>query len=325
MLERTDLAIEFENSKNLTEESYENSGISVSKINIKTKFGEEKFNKALGVGYIIKNFDFFYYQTHQRENIMGIVAPEQYSIKDDFITEYPLGSKIKVVNKDKIIKQLSNHLVELAKALKIYLKLFVENIFDITTAAEYMEKNKVFLHNDVVVTLNYTNTFEKLYLDSEVFHLHGSVETDIVLGVNADICDDLKTVDTSFIAFKKYYQRILKETDYKYIRWYDDQLSASDMDNHLLVMGHSLDITDKDIISDLFNIASKITILYHNESAKASYITNLVKIFGKSGLDGFREQSKLSFLPLSMDFSEFSETQKQNSFSEYQNKVAECL
>ena len=90
-------------------------------------------------------------------------------------------------------------------------------------------------------------------------------------------------------------------------------------------MGHSLDITDKDIISDLFNVASQITILYHNESAKASYITNLVKIFGKSGLDGFREQSKLSFLPLEMDFSDFSETQKKNSLSEYQKTIAECL
>ena len=293
--------------------------------NLSVEFGEERFNKSPEIGYIIKNFDFFYHQTHQRENIMGIVAPAQYSIKDDFITEYPLGSKIKIINKDKIINSLSIQLLDLSNALKIYLKLFADNIFDITTAAEYLEKNKAFLHNDFVVTLNYTDTFEKLYLDSEVFHLHGSVKNNIVLGVNADAYDDLKTIDTSFITFKKYYQRVLMETDTKYLRWYDDQLNAAEMNIHLLVMGHSLDITDKDIISDLFNVASQITILYHNESAKASYITNLVKIFGKSGLDGFREQSKLSFLPLEMDFSDFSETQKKNSLSEYQKTIAECL
>lgn len=55
MPERTDLAIEFDNSKNLTEESYENSGISVSKINIKTKFGEEKFKREKGI-YITLQF-----------------------------------------------------------------------------------------------------------------------------------------------------------------------------------------------------------------------------------------------------------------------------
>lgn len=55
MPKRTDLAIEFDNSKNLTEESYEKSGISVSKINIKTKFGEEKFKREKGI-YITLQF-----------------------------------------------------------------------------------------------------------------------------------------------------------------------------------------------------------------------------------------------------------------------------
>ena len=62
-------------------------------------------------------------------------------------------------------------------------------------------------------------------------------------------------------------------------------------------MGHSLDITDQDIIKELFETAENITILYHDESAEAGYIANLVKIFGMEKFNEMRYVKNLSFIP----------------------------
>lgn len=78
-------------------------------------------------------------------------------------------------------------------------------------------------------------------------------------------------------------------------------------------MGHSLDITDRDIILDLFEISSKITILYHDESAKKSYIENLVKIFGREGFEQIRNFKDFQFLSIDSNFKASAEFLKSNS------------
>ena len=111
------------------------------------------------------------------------------------------------------------------------------------------------------------------------------------------------------------------------LRWLRDLLDQGlgSSDIHLLVMGHSLDITDEEIICDLFSISSEITILYHIDSAKAQHIHNLVKIFGKEKLDQIRDEQKLEFLPLSMDFIEFEKKRASNSTKLYEAKLNEYL
>ena len=290
------------------------------------KFDENHISESPLNRHIVKKFNYFHTQTKPSENKMGVISLAQYKINDEFVLEYPLGSNIKKVNIEKIIKTLADELYNFAKALKYYLYYFVENTFDITSAAQYLEKYKVFLHNDYIVTLNYTNTFEKIYFDDgDVFHLHGNVNDKIVLGVNPDASDKAETVDTSFLAFKKYYQRTMLDTDTEYIKWLTERYDGAEPDVHILVMGHSLDVTDEDIIRDLFGLASKITILYHSKDAKSSYITNLVNIYGKAGFDELREGRALTFLPMSMDFSKFEEQQLGNSYNNYQKQIEDAL
>ena len=57
-------------------------------------------------------------------------------------------------------------------------------------------------------------------------------------------------------------------------------------------MGHSLDVTDKDIIKELFEQADEITIFYHNIEAKRKYAENLVKIFGKIKFEKLQPSTK---------------------------------
>lgn len=255
--------------------------------------------------YIVRQFPFLWDEDESTHAL--------WIINDEYSIEYPLGSNIKIVNKKKVIDTLANAVLELAEGLKLYLKHFVENVVNIIAEEGSAELCTAFMYTDYVVTLNYTNTFEKLYSSVQTFHLHGDVSNKIVLGINPDESDELDTVDTTFIQFKKYHQRTLFETDTAYIRWLREKRDERSVeDNYLLVMGHSLDVTDKDIITELFDLANDITILYHSKEAQSDYIANLVKIFGMDKFVLFRREKNLTFLPLDMDFSEFSATRAGN-------------
>lgn len=167
-----------------------------------------------------------------------------------------------------------------------------------------------------VLSFNYTHTYEKIYSNNKIYHLHGDVNKKIILGVNPDTHDNIEEIDTSFVVFKKYYQRTLFETDYEYFALIND-LNESNEDIYLTVMGHSLDITDKDIIMELFEHVNEIYVLYHSEEAKKDYISNLIKIFGKSGFDDLKRNKKLTFYSLDSDFSDFAKRLEGNSNDEF--------
>lgn len=250
-------------------------------------------------------FKFNYFLGKVGENTSPLSGHSSHRVKPEYLTEYPYGSKRFILNKEKIIDELSNELFKFSNALRLYLSCFVENTLSSIKHHKNFKKCPAIEHIDNVVSFNYTNTFEEIYSDIEVFHLHGNINNSIVLGVNPDESDDGETVDVSFISFKKYFQRTMYESDVAYIKW----LRGLESEINLLIMGHSLDITDKDIIQELFYEANKITILFHNLNSKASYIANLIKIFGKEEFDDIRKEKQLTFLFLDSDFTDFLKQQ----------------
>jgi len=250
--------------------------------------------------FIISHFNFFYTDTFKSstsfDNLMHIQV--------GYFDEEPHGSKKFKPNQSSIINELFRSLRELTDALQIYLLYFIENAIDIFLEKGLI-KHKTFFNSEAqVITFNYTNTYEKLYNSSNnVCHIHGSLDSRLVLGVNADNYDEISNINTSFIAFKKYYQRVRYQTDVDYYerlqeiqekqRWigYDECT--------LFVIGHSLDVTDCEIIRDVFSIAKEIKILYYNEEDIGTYIRNLVEIYGKSDFDKLRTEKNLRFYSLS--------------------------
>lgn len=117
-----------------------------------------------------------------------------------------------------------------------------------------------------------------------------------------------KNNNLEFITFKKYFQRIYKKTGNEYTKWienmnkfYEDEISedsfTKQIDNHIYIFGHSLDISDKDILKSLilesgfkndkdgtYDRNTKVIIYYHDKAAYAQQITNLVKIIGQDEL-----------------------------------------
>jgi len=175
------------------------------------------------------------------------------------------------------------------------------------------------------ITFNYTNTAEKLYFLQNSIHLHGNINDKIILGINPDENDKLESVDTSILAFKKYYQRVCIGTDEDYIKWIKE-IVASQKEMSLLIMGHSLDVTDKDIIVELFNNAKEIVILHHNEEAKKSLVKNLIRIFGYEEFCAMRNEKILLFMSTDSDFTEFKNTRKAKQYKECEKNmnIDEC-
>lgn len=152
----------------------------------------------------------------------------------------------------------------------------------------------------------------------------------LVLGIDEYLEKDEKDKKLEFLTFKKYYQRIYKSTSNDYLDWIDkikdgyteylklqnnmdEQLLASMKDGSfdkfpyeqkipwrdpeliypqhtLYIFGHSLDVTDKDVLKMLIcndNVQTKIYYYRKNEDDKKNLgkmIRNLVKIMGQEEL-----------------------------------------
>ena len=253
--------------------------------------------KEVVSSFVLNNFKYFL----DIDEGYDVCEGETHSVKDEYLQEYIYNSGIFVANKKKIFEELYKQLLNFGKALNIYLCYFVENAFDLLHKDAYTKKTRIGLLNkaDSCVSFNYTYTLERLYSHKKAYHIHGTVKNDdIVLGVNPNKSDDSGTDNTSLIKFKKYYQREVRGTDRDYIEWYRETIGAK-REYRVIIIGHSLDETDKDILSDMLLNAKEIYVTYYNEECRDDYIKNIVKIFGKNGFDSFRREKNMMFIPLS--------------------------
>ncbi len=158
------------------------------------------------------------------------------------------------------------------------------------------------------------------YIHGQAMLDRSKQDNNMVLGIDEYLDDDKKDKELDFIEFKKYYQRIYKRTGNKYKKWIDKIKSvqeeriekekdlkerllkvnnnrgkdyikqelinlSEDGKNEIYIFGHSLDVTDKDIIKELIVCPNTVTtIFYYNKEAYAQQIANVVKIIGQDEL-----------------------------------------
>ncbi len=173
---------------------------------------------------------------------------------------------------------------------------------------------------DKVLSFNYTDTYERIYEDnsaaidwddlrSKKYHnIHGSCfrtensENNMVLGVD-DYLEknddkDLINYDTFFISYKKYYQRILKKTGSKYLRWID-ALNTNGFPSNVYIYGHSLDKTDKDVLGGLIlSKQARTKVFYLDRDDLGKKIANLVTVIGREKVISLTGSGKLSFVEI---------------------------
>lgn len=251
---------------------------------------------------VLSDFDYFFEVVDSKSG--DFQAENNIKIYDQYVDKSPYNFNKYKPNKEKISDELFEHLQELMYLLKLYLKYFVEKPLSANTDEYWI--SSAFGKADYLVDFNYTNTFEEIYNigNDKCFHLHGTVDGKIVLGINPDEKDELMDLNTVFIKFKKYYQRIVNRTDNDYQNFIKSLKEANNkfktLSNsntiNVIVAGHSLDRTDEDIIKELFDYANRIIILCHNDQVIGQYITNLITIYGKSAFDDLRSSKNLEFI-----------------------------
>lgn len=293
------------------------------------------------------------------ERVPSSLEDEVYDLNNEFIEEYffkydaisdttdeiVIGSLDNItyrIVRDKLYRDLN----KLIRALEIYLTEYVgkiectlisPDIEDIVIRRGIDEDGTERNIISKVLSFNYSNTYERKYLsrqtgliDSYIDYIHGKADIDntiesnnMVLGIDEYLPKNRKNKDIEFIAFKKFYQRIYKETGCKYKEWIDnikdeyerylkrkadaiarenmyisdtmhrvmaryeiEEIKAEKCKKHyLFIFGHSLDVTDGDILRDLIlNDNVYTTIYYLNKDAMGQQITNLVKVIGQDEL-----------------------------------------
>lgn len=206
-----------------------------------------------------------------------------------------LENKDMIYWKNTLLKDMNR----LIRCLEIYLyeyvnKLEVENIFlDIKD-----------LKIDRVLSFNYTNTFERIYgTDNnekvEYDYIHGKASGEnvidrcnMIIGIDEYLEGLEREKDNEFIEFKKFYQRIFKKTGCIYRDWleqmdyvFDFEMGYSSSNLNIYIWGHSLDITDKDILKDLVEApGAQVIVFYHTREAFGKQIMNMTKIIGPDKL-----------------------------------------
>ncbi|MEH2951803.1 AbiH family protein [Candidatus Merdisoma sp. JLR.KK011] len=219
-------------------------------------------------------------------------------------------------------KEIRNRFLDdlnrLIRVLEIYLCDYAEKL-----VIEKKSPDIQGLEVDFILSFNYTHIFSKLYSVSSQSkkeiadpfdYLHGeakinnTIETNnMVLGIDEYLPKKRKNEETEFIAFKKFYQRIYKQTGNEYKRWVeiiknhmqeiDDKIKKqypvqipynkipNKCRNQLFIFGHSLDITDKDVLREMIlNDNVYTTIYYPDKKELGRKIANLVKIIGQDEL-----------------------------------------
>ncbi|MCM1220141.1 MAG: bacteriophage abortive infection AbiH family protein [Lachnospiraceae bacterium] len=197
-------------------------------------------------------------------------------------------------NLDLFVKELENDLERLIFALELYISDFVNEIKPKKYSLDIKD-----LPINKVISFNYSSTFENVYKknnndNNQVIYdyIHGQAnkhsdyeENNLVLGINEYLPDNEKNKNIRFIRFKKFFQRIHKETSSHYINWLERTKTHPYAKHYLYIFGHSLDDTDGDILRSLIlNDDIITTIFYHNREAYAQQIANLVKVIGQDEL-----------------------------------------
>lgn len=220
----------------------------------------------------------------------------------------------------------------LIRCLEIYLSKYVNNLETNLRIPEIFKmRDKI----NYVLSFNYTNTFERLYARPDVCkvfydYIHGKANIEntvddcqLVLGIDEYLDEEERNKNIDFIQYKKYFQRIYKKTGLIHVSWlksfndcYNITRNEDLKEINIHIVGHSLDITDKDILKNIImfdkqenrdnkpTIPVNVTIYDHNKNASASHIANLVRVItqeelikGVYGEDG--KDPKIVFKPQS--------------------------
>ena len=190
-----------------------------------------------------------------------------------------------------------DHLLRFARCFELYLQQCVSRI-----SVTLQSPDIASLYPNKVLSFNYTDTFDRYYKHAEAVaetdstgkvtqgslipftqYIHGKMGSgNIIFGIDEYSVGEERDKRVNYNVFKKFVERILYKTGFEYREWISDIVNTEYIGEVLVyVFGHSLDITDKDILSDLITTDKVTTVIYYfSREQQASQISNLIKMIG---------------------------------------------
>lgn len=250
-----------------------------------------------------------YYENYR---LTGVEDRALHNFYLDTLTKFIDEESLKMDNIQSCIQPMIFDLNRLICALEIYIAYYINYI-----KIQYYSPDILFNSFDKVISFNYSDIYSRFYAvtyDNADYHfVHGRAENGVwllmfrlkdleknsnllesymscnnmVLGIDEYLPDDRKDKEVDFLPFKKYYQRIYKNTTSQYKDWLKEigANPESNEQNTLHIFGHSLDVTDGDILRDLINHKGIKTIIYYKTKQQlGQQITNLVKVLGSNAV-----------------------------------------
>lgn len=218
---------------------------------------------------------------------------ESYEFKNIYFTKY------QGINKSKVLNKLRLELEDLITVLKFYLETEVLD-------KDYgkLSQQIIDINPEYVINFNYTNTYKKYgILDKDVCFIHGSLnKNNMVLGIK-----DFNENDIDFIYFKKFFQRIQKNSDtidnrkFKHEKFIIDE-KIKVQKTYIHFFGHSLSNTDGDIIRNIcVDDIDRIFIYYVKMKDNSDYeqkVINMIDVLGKESFINNFQTGKIQFIEI---------------------------
>lgn len=222
-------------------------------IEIKTLLSNELFlfeniltNSFLGKLYSNSHSNWFDIEQTYYKELINI-------LNDENVLLPRLSNSKEVSNKEKLLK-LNNEFEHVKQEFKKYLENNIKVNVD-KNVSYSLENHFMNRKNVTIINFNYTNTINP-YIDRnhriKNIHIHGDLNREIIFGYGDDTNSEYKKMKGSkekeyLRNFKTFYY--FKSTDYRKVI---NELDSKD-NYDILVVGHSLDTTDKTILKKILD------------------------------------------------------------------------
>ena len=246
---------------------------------------------------------------------------------------YFTNSSLNGMNSILLLSNFQKGMDDFIQIFNSYLELIIN---ELEPEQQFKIIEKSLIQIDKIYSFNYTNSYQKFYDDEvDIEFLHGKLgeKQNIVLGIDDLESDELKKLKA--YGFTKYHQKLFKDTDYLFLDGYRRQIekiqqkiielkqekadcgggeqvsSCQDkinpafeeynLDLTFYIWGHSLDVSDKDYIIDLFSLNDdidrnvRVVIYYFDSNAKFSLLNNLLSILKKNKVEHWMKNKWLKF------------------------------
>lgn len=243
-----------------------------------------------------------YKQKHMKKLIEKIIKNRGNT--DDCSDEYIVKKQQLAGFKDKLSIFLCDDLNKFILAFELYI-CFIERdrnrfIKNKLNRCNFKLFNLKKLSINRVLSFNYTDTYRKLYaedlLDKNIDFVHGKAgKNNLVIGIDENLTKENNNQNEKFDVFEKPFQRIYKNIDLKFRKWFENIDSEHPV--KVYIIGHSLNEIDKYILSDIILREGITTTIYYgkveknkkDKETKKAHITAVRNIRKIIGGDKFKE------------------------------------